>query len=137
MAPIAIPDDLAKALFDAADYHEAVETGTYYGTFTPEEHLERFRKIDADYRASPCASKIEEIIRSKRPAGGWPIENAIAFGFCSFSSAYWSKKSDRFFGQLASFLHVIELGEAQSCSILSTLAVVDFFKSKKGLRSRW
>ncbi|KAK0618955.1 hypothetical protein B0T14DRAFT_198071 [Immersiella caudata] len=109
MAPIKIPDDLAKALLSAAEYHEARETGSYYATFTPEEHLEHFGKIDIEYRASSCAKKIEEIIRSKAPVDGWPIDSAICFGFCSFSSAYWGKRSDGFFRQLANFLHVIEI----------------------------
>ncbi|KAK4446642.1 hypothetical protein QBC34DRAFT_147321 [Podospora aff. communis PSN243] len=129
MAPIPIPDDLAGALFEAAKYHEAVETGAYYGTFTAEEHLERFRTIDAEYRASSCAALIEEIIRSKKPATGWPIDNAIAFGFCSFSSAYWGKRSDSFFWQLSSFLHIIELVEEGAAKPLVKYAQDPLFNS--------
>lgn len=109
MAPTKIPDDLIDALLDCVVFREARETGSYWGTFTPEEHLERFRKLDSEYRASSCAKNIEDLLRSKKPADGWPIDNALAFGLGTFSYAIRPVRTADYFKQLASFLHVVEI----------------------------
>jgi len=109
MAPTTIPDDLLDSLLHTVRFKEARRTGTFFGTFTPEEPHERFREIDAEYRASHCAKGIEDLICSLKPAGGWPLEKAVTFGLCSFSAVYWGDRRPRFYRQLASFLHIIEI----------------------------
>jgi len=117
MAPIKIPEDLAKALVESLKWQEAHETGSFYGTFTPEEHLDRFRKLESEYRASSCAKSLEDLFRSKKPTGGWPVDNAVAFGLSSFSANLPKAGSACYFKQLASFLHVVEIRKQFSSTL--------------------